>query len=216
MKASESKNQKNSRKTKKTKETKKTNPLEETLGHNISPKTLVFLVSLVFFGFFEFFVSFLSPVAMKASESKNQKNSRKTKKTKETKKTNPLEETLGHNISPKTLVFLVSLFFFGFSSSRFSSSYFWLCGDPKHQSFVEVRSSMFKVKCFLYNIPAQKVEIGSLQKAFFPIGVWFFVKRHISVVHLFSSEKASRIVWISSNSWYLKHDVKMFGITFLS
>ena len=55
--------------------------------------------------------------------------------------------------------------------SKFSSSYFCLCGDPKHQSFVEVRSSIFKVKCGLYNIPAQKVEIGSLQKAFFPIGV---------------------------------------------
>ena len=54
---------KNSKKTKKTKETKKTNPLEETLGHNISPKTLVFLVSLVFLIFFEFFVSFPSPVA---------------------------------------------------------------------------------------------------------------------------------------------------------
>ena len=74
--------------------------------------------------------------------------------------------------------------------SRFSSSYFCLCGDPKHLSFVEVKSSTFKTKCFLYNILAQKVEIGSLQKALFPIGV-FFVKRHISVVHLFSSEKAS-------------------------
>ena len=54
---------KNSKKTKKTKETKKNNPLEETLGHNISPETLVFLVSLVFLVFFEFFVSFPSPVA---------------------------------------------------------------------------------------------------------------------------------------------------------
>jgi len=50
--------------TQKNKETKKTNPLEETLGHNISPKTLVFLVSLVFLVFFEvFFCFFLSPVA---------------------------------------------------------------------------------------------------------------------------------------------------------
>ena len=55
MKASKSKNQKSSKKTKKTKETKKTNPLEETLGHNISPKTLFFLVSLFFLVFFEFF-----------------------------------------------------------------------------------------------------------------------------------------------------------------
>ena len=43
----------------------------------------------------------------------------------------------------------------------------------------------------------------------------FFVKRHISVAHLFSSEKASRLVSISSSSLYLKHDVNMFGITFL-
>ena len=61
MKASESKNQKNSKKTKKkqrnqkNQRTQKTNPLEETLGHNMSPKTLVFLVSLVFLVFFEFF-----------------------------------------------------------------------------------------------------------------------------------------------------------------
>ena len=53
---------KNSKKTKKkNKETKKTNPLEETLGHNISPKTLFFLVSLVFLVFFEFFVFFSQP-----------------------------------------------------------------------------------------------------------------------------------------------------------
>ena len=64
-------------------------------------------------------------------------------------------------------------------------------------------------------MPAQKVEVGSLQKAFFPIGDWFFATRHISVVHLFSSEKASRIVWISSSSVYLKNDVKMVGTTFL-
>ena len=51
------------KKAKETKETQKTNPLEETLGHNISPKTLFFLVSLFFLVFFDFFVFFLSPVA---------------------------------------------------------------------------------------------------------------------------------------------------------
>ena len=34
------------------KKNKKTIPLEETLGNNISPKTLAFLVSLVFLVFF--------------------------------------------------------------------------------------------------------------------------------------------------------------------
>ena len=98
--------------------------------------------------------------------------------------------------------------------SRFSSSYFCLCGDPNIHLLLKW-GALYLVKCFLYNMPAQKVEIGSLQKAFFPIGDWLFVKLHISVVHLFSSEKASRIAWISSSSLYLKHDVKMFRITFL-
>ena len=113
--------QKKTKETKKKQRNQKTNPLEETLGHNISPKTLVFWFLWFFWFSSSFFVFFAALYPMKASESKNQKNSKKTKKNKETKKnkknkkTNPLEETLGHNISPKSLVFLVSLlFFFGF------------------------------------------------------------------------------------------------------
>ena len=63
-KPKKTKKPKKTMKPKKTKKPKKTNPLEETLGHNISPKTLFFLVSLVFLVFFEvFFCFFLSPVA---------------------------------------------------------------------------------------------------------------------------------------------------------
>ena len=53
-------NPKKNKYTKKNKEIKKTNPLEETLGHNISPKTLFFFVSLVVLVFFEFFLLFFS------------------------------------------------------------------------------------------------------------------------------------------------------------
>ena len=48
-------------KTKKTQGKPKKN--KETLGHNISPKTLFFLVSLFFLVFFEFSGFVLSPVA---------------------------------------------------------------------------------------------------------------------------------------------------------
>ena len=58
MKPSEPKNKKNRRNAKNNQK----KILEEICGHNISPKTLVFLVFLFSLGFFKFLV-FLNPVA---------------------------------------------------------------------------------------------------------------------------------------------------------
>lgn len=60
---------------------------------------------------------------------------------------------------------------------------------------------------------SKMVEKGALQKQFFSLLFeifHFFVKRHISVVPLFQSEKLSRIVWIASNFLHLEHEDKMF------
>ena len=99
-------------KTRRKQKNKKTIPLEETLGNNISPKTLVFLVSLVFW-FFSSPCSRRKLPSLKTKKTRRKPKKQRNQKNKETEKPIPWRKPLGTTFLPR-LCFLVSLVFLVF------------------------------------------------------------------------------------------------------